>query len=87
MAIIAIFSAIGWTIMIIKIVYGILHNGMKINGTLANLIGVFLGLFAAYKILAYLFTPTATGGNLLVTGALLITPIILIIIGCCIDEK
>ncbi|WP_097025462.1 hypothetical protein [Clostridium peptidivorans] len=87
MAIIAIFSAIGWTIMIIKIVYGILHNVMKINGTVANLIGVFLGLFAAYKILVYLFTPTATGGNLFVTGVLLITPIILIIIGCCIDEK
>lgn len=87
MTIIAIFSIIGWTIMIIKIVYGILHNVMKINGTVANLIGVFLGLFAAYKILVYLFMPTTTGGNLFVTGVLLITPIILIIIGCCIDEK
>ncbi len=73
--------------MIIKIVYGILHNAMKISGILAILIGVFLGFFAAYKILAYLFTPTATGGNILVTGVLLITPILLIIIGCCIDEK
>jgi len=87
MGIIAILATIVWLIVIMKLIYFIMHNGMKINGTVSNLIGLIIGLFVAYRIFSYLFTPTASGGNLVVTGILIFVPVVIIIIALCIDTK
>jgi len=87
MGIIAILATIVWLIVIMKLIYFIMHNGMKINGTVSNLIGLIIGLFVAYRIFSYLFTPTATGGNLVVTGILIFVPVVIIILALCIDTK
>lgn len=86
MGIIAILATIVWLVIIMKLIYAIMHNVMKINGTVSNIVGFTIGIFVAYRILKYLITPTTTGGNLAVTSILLIIPVILIILGLCVDK-